>query len=138
MSKFLELCEEFDPIQNESPKWKLIDFLKSKGVNVSIVKDTDMLYIDTGEETIAVTVSEAEEEAESIDAGYGDYDVNSEVEGLAGKASSGMKGMAAKLFGTNAQQAKSAVKKRQGVIKQGIGAYNRKTQKLQNDLRNIK
>jgi hypothetical protein len=65
MSKFLNLCEEYDPENTENPKWELIDFLKSKGVHVSMVKNSNMIYIDTGSKTIAITVSE-EEEAQSI------------------------------------------------------------------------
>lgn len=67
MSKFLELCEGFDPTNTEDPKWALIDFLKSKGINVSIIKNTDMIYIDTGVKTIAVTVSQGEEDSQESD-----------------------------------------------------------------------
>ena len=137
MSKFLNLLEEFDPENSTSPKWKLVDFLKSKGVNVSLVKGTDMLYIDTGTDTIAVNIASNEEDAESVEAGYGDYDVNKEVEGLAGKAATGLKGVAGKLFGSTAQQAKTAVKQRQGVSKQAVDAYQRKTQQLQKDIQNV-
>lgn len=65
MSKFLEICEEFDPNSNGDPKWELIDYLKSKGCHVSLVKGTDMIYIDTGSKTIPVTVSQPEEEDEA-------------------------------------------------------------------------
>lgn len=65
MSKFLNLCEEFDPKNSGDPKWDLIDFLKSKGIHASLVRDTDMIYIDTGSRNIAITVS-AEEEAQSV------------------------------------------------------------------------
>jgi len=65
MSKFLHLIEEFDPNSQGDPKWELIDFLKSKGINVSLVQGTDMVYIDTGNGTIAVNVSQPEEEAEA-------------------------------------------------------------------------
>lgn len=137
MSRFLNLCEQLDPQNSSDPKWELIDFLTSKGIKVSPVRDTDMLYIDTGTKTLVVNMANNEEEAESIQAGYGDYDVNSEVEGLANKAASGLKGMGAKLFGTSAQQAKQAVQQRQNVSKQAVGAYKKKTQKLQQDLRNV-
>lgn len=137
MSKFLNLCEQLNPENSSDPKWELIDFLQSKGIKVSPVRDTDTLYIDTGTKTIVVNMANNEEEAESIEAGYGDYDVNSEVEGLANKASKGLKGMGAKLFGTSAQQAKQAVNQRQNVSKQAVGAYKKKTQKLQQDLRNV-
>jgi hypothetical protein len=130
MTKFLELCEEFDPSNNENPKWKLIDCLKEKGIPVSMVRDTDMVYIDTGNGVVAVTVSNTEEEAESVNVGFGDYSVEKEVEGLANKASSGLKGMAGKMIGTSAQKAKSAVKKRQNVAKKAVGAYDQATNRL--------
>lgn len=139
MNKFLTLCEEFDPEKSSDPKWDLIDFLKSKGINASAVKGTDSIYIDTGSKNIAITVSEdqAEEDAESIEAGYGDFNVNNEVENLAGKAEGGLKGMAGKLFGTAAQQAAGAIKQRQGVSKQAVQVYNKKTQQLKRDLASI-
>lgn len=65
MSKFLTLIEEFDPNSQSDPKWDLIDFLKSKGVPVSLVQGTDMVYIDTGSKTIPVTVSQTQEDDES-------------------------------------------------------------------------
>jgi len=65
MSKFLEICEEFDPNSQGDPKWELIDYLKSMGCKVSLVKGTDMIYIDTGSKTIPVTVSSAQEDDES-------------------------------------------------------------------------
>lgn len=138
MSKFLNLCEQLNPENSSDPKWELIDFLKSKGIKVSPVRDTDTLYIDTGTKTIVVNMANNEEEAESIEAGYGDYDVNSEVEGLANKAASGLKGAMAGAFGTSAQKAKQAVNKRQNVSKQAVGAYEKKTQKLLQDLKNVK
>lgn len=138
MSKFLNLCEEFDPQNTEDPKWKLIDFLKSKGVNVSLVRDTDMIYIDTGSDTIAVNVSIPEEEAESINASTGTYEVDKEVENLGNKANSGLTGLAAKAWGTPAQQAKSAVKQRQQVAGQAVDAYKKGTERIQKGLQAVK
>lgn len=129
-SKFLNLCEELSPTNSSDPKWELIDFLKSKGVNVSGIRDTDMLYIDTGGKTIAINVSNNEEEAESVNAGFGNYDIDKEVEGLGAKAHSGLTGMAGKLFGTSAQQAKAAMKERQQVASQAVGAYKSATQRI--------
>ena len=137
MSKFLNLLEEFDPTNNENPKWTLIDFLKSKGINVSLVRDTDMLYIDTGSETITVTVTLNEEEQE-IQVDSGDpYMVDKEVEKLGSTASSGLKGTAGKLFGTSAQQAKAAIQQRAGVAKQAVGVYKKSTDKLKQGLRDL-
>lgn len=139
MGKFLELCEEFDPNNNNDPKWELIDFLRSKGVNVSLVRDTDMLYIDTGSKTIAVTVSVPEEEAEGISAGTGTYEVDKEVENLASKATGGPLGLIArKMFGTSAQAAKSAVKRRQNIAKKAVDAYDKGTQRIEKGLQAIK
>lgn len=137
MKKFLALLEELDPTTQGDPKWDLLDFLKTKGINASGVKGTDMIYIDTGEKTIAVNVSSTEEDAESLNAGYGDYNVNDEVENLAGKAEGGLKGMAGKVFGSAAQQASGAIKKRQQVSRQAVGVYDRKTQQLKKDLANV-
>lgn len=136
-SKFLNLCEQLSPENSSDPKWELIDFLKSKGIIVSIVRDTDMLYIDTGTKTIAIIISQNEED-ESIQAGFGNYKVDSEVEKLANTASSGLKGQAAKLFGTSAQTAKSAVKERSNVAKQAVSVYKRDTEGLKQSLQNYR
>lgn len=140
MKKFLALLEELDPTTQGDPKWELLDFLHSKGIKASGVKGTDLIYIDTGSKTIAVQVTEAqaEEDAESINAGYGDFDVNQEVEGLADKAATGLKGIAGKVFGNASQQAAGAIKQRQNVSKQAVDVYKKKTNKLQQDLRNVK
>jgi PKD repeat protein len=66
MSKFLSILEQYSPENTGDPKWELIDFLKSKNIAVSLVKGTDMVYVDTGNKTIALTVSNNEEEAETI------------------------------------------------------------------------
>ena len=137
MGKFLDLCEEFDPRNTEDPKWKLIDFLKSKGVNVSMIRNTDMLYIDTGTDTISISVNDNEED-ESINASVGTYEVDREVEKLGDKAMSGPMGLAGKMFGTSAQQAKAAVKRRQNVAKKAIDAYDKGTQRIEKGLQAVK
>lgn len=132
MSKFLELVESHNP--KGSPKWELIDFLKSKGINVSSVKNTDMVYIDTGTRTIAVSISETEEDEITMGAKK-PYDVEDAVEGLADKASSGLKGMLAKGIGTSAQRAKSAVNKRNKLAGQAVDAYDTVTKDLERDIK---
>lgn len=134
MKKFLNLCEEFDPKNTTDPKWELIDFLKSKGINVSIIRNTDIITIDTGTKVISVTVSNNEEEAESIDAGTGNYQVDREVEKLSNTASSGLKGLAAKGIGTAAQKAKTAVKNRQRVAGKAVQTYEKNTKDLESAL----
>lgn len=134
MRKFLQICEELDPTNNASPKWTLVDFLKSKGINVSVVRDTDMLYIDTGEQTIAVTVNSNEEEAEDFS---GTNEVDNEVDHLADKAGKPMSGTAKKLYGQSSMQAAGAVKERQGLSQQAISAYRKKTDQLKKGLINV-
>lgn len=138
MSRFLNLCEEFNPQNSGDPKWELIDFLKSKGIKVSLVRDTDMLYIDTGSKTIAVNISGNEEEAESIEAGTGAYKVDQEVEKLGSKANSGLKGLAARGLGTSAQRAKTAVKKRQNIAGKAVKTYEDSTREIERALQNTR
>ena len=138
MSKFLSILEQYDPENTGDPKWELIDFLKSKGVPVSLVKGTDMVYIDTGNKTIALTVSDNEEEAESINAGTGTYEVDKEVEKLGNTAASGMKGLAARGLGTSAQKAKQAMKKRQNLAGQAVKTYEDSTKNLERSLQNAR
>jgi hypothetical protein len=137
VNKFLTLIEQFDPQNTEDPKWKLIDFLKSKDINVSLIRGTDMLYIDTGSDTIAVTISNTEED-ESINAGIGTYEIDKEVENLGNKANSGLRGLAAKAWGTSAQKAKTAVAERRKVAGQAVDAYKKGTQRIQKGLQSVK
>ena len=132
VKKFLHLIEQFDPTHGD-PKWELIDFLKSKGIKVSLVKNTDMLYIDTGNGTVSVTVSNNEEEDQTTD---GTYQVDKEVENLASTANSGVAGLAAKAMGTAPQQAKTAQKKRQQLAGKAVGLYQQKTKALQDAIAN--
>lgn len=135
MQRFIDLCEKHDP-NGDMSKWDLLDFLKEKGINASSVRDTDMIYVDTGEKTIALTVSVPQEE-EEVEADYGTYNVNREVETLASKADKGLKGMAKKAFGRPSQKAQKAIKDREKVASKAVDVYQRKTQKLQDDLRNV-
>tara|TARA_R110002167_G_scaffold98020_8_gene258380 strand:+ start:5788 stop:6225 length:438 start_codon:yes stop_codon:yes gene_type:complete len=137
MSEFLNLIEQYDPENTEDPKWTLIDYLKSKGVEVSLVRDTDMVYISTGDQVIAVTVSMPEEEAEGIDAGTGTYEVDKEVEKLGNTAATGLKGMATLGIGS-AQKAKRAVKQRQKVAGQAVDAYSKGTERIKKGLDAVK
>lgn len=138
MKKFLDLCEEFDPQNTEKPLWKLIDFLKSKDIPVSLVRGTDTVYIDTGSGVVAVTVSNAEEEAESINASTGTYEIDNEVNNLASTASSGLKGLAAGILRTPAQKAKSAVKERGRLAGQAVDAYKKGTERIKKGLQAVK
>lgn len=133
MSKFLELVESHNP--QGSPKWDLVDFLKSKGINVSVVKNTDMLYIDTGSSTIAVTIAETDEDVEISVGNKKPYDTEDAVEGLADKASSGIQGLMAKGIGTSAQRAKTAVKRRNQLAGKAVDSYEKTTKDLETAIR---
>lgn len=141
MSQFLSLIEEFDPNNSGSSKWQLKDFLESKGITVSIVRGTNMLYISTDSETVAVEVVEkdaGEEDAESVLKKDDPYAVSDAVEGLARTANSGAKGLAAKAMGTSAQQAKTAVKKRGDLSKLAVKDYVIRNKEIENSLRNVR
>ena len=133
MSKFLNLCEEFNPKNTEDPKWKLIDFLKSKGINVSLVRNTDMLYIDTGTDTIAVNVSSSEED-ENVNASTGTYEVDKTVEDIANKP----------MMQTNVSQlgvkmkANRAKKERDRLAGQAVDAYSKGTERIKKGLQAVK
>jgi len=134
MSKFLNLIERFDPQNTEDPKWKLVDFLKSKGVNVSLVQGTDMLYIDTGTDTIAVNISNNDEDVESINATTGTYEVDKTVEGIADKP----------MLQTNVTdlpnkiRANRAKKERSKLAGDAIGAYSKGTERIKKGLQAVK
>jgi hypothetical protein len=78
------------------------------------------------------------EEDETINAGTGTYEVDKEVEGLAGKASGGLRGLLGKLFGTSAQKAKAAVKERQGLAAQAVDAYKKGSERIRKGLQAVK
>lgn len=132
MSKFFELCEEHDPVNNQNPTYELYEFLKSKGIDASFVKGD--LIIATEKRKIPVKVADAEEDAEAASS---DYNINREVEDLADTANSRLtlKGAAAALYGTPAQKAKSARDRRiKQVIPKAIDLYDKKTKALERDI----
>jgi preprotein translocase subunit SecD len=136
MSKFLHLLEEFNPENTGDPKWDLIDYLKSKDVDVRVDGESGMIFVDTGGKEIPLQVSgmDNEEEAESIDAGTGTYKVDQEVEKLGSTAASGLKGMAGRMVGTAAQKAKRATKKRQQLAGKAVETYEKGTKALEDAL----
>jgi len=136
MSRFLSILEEYNPENTEDPKWDLIDFLKSKDVNVRLDRLSGMIFVDTGSKEIPLQVSgmDNEEEAESIEAGTGTYKVDQEVEKLGNTAASGLKGVAGRMLGTSAQRAKQAMKKRQQLAGQAVKTYEDSTKELERSL----
>jgi uncharacterized protein YjbJ (UPF0337 family) len=143
MSKFLQVIEENDP-QNTSKMdaaFQAKFFLYENEIPFSSQGTKIILHAEQGDiilEAIAIQprIADAEED-ESINAGVGEYSVGNEVEKLADKASSGLKGMAGKLFGTSAQRAKGAVKERQRVAGQAVDAYRKGTDRLKKGLQAV-
>ena len=144
MNRFLQLCEMYDPQNADTidAAWEAKNFLNDLNVPFSSNGKEIRLHLEVGDVILQVTGFEKreempEEEDEIIDVSTGTYMVDKEVEKLAGTASSGMKGLAAKLFGTSAQKAKSAVKKRQAMAKKAVDAYEKGTKSIEQGLRNV-
>jgi hypothetical protein len=143
MTRFLKLCEQFDPTRSGDIH-DLISFLKRHNINASLVSGgqlgakSNQLTIDIGDKVVYLTVMEPEEEAESIDASTGTYEVDNEVKNLANTASKGPAGLVGKMFGTAPQQAKSAVKERGRLNAQAVDAYRKGTQRIQKGLAKVK
>lgn len=145
MSKFLNLIENYDP-NNDGYYTDVHDLkmlFKSHGIKFGVRKD-GVFYIDdaANEKTYVVKIegvesSKGSEEDESVNAGTGNYEIDKEVQNLANTASTGIAGMAGKLFGTSAQQAKSAVAERQKLAKDAVVAYRKGSERIKNSLRNV-
>lgn len=145
MSKFLRICEEHDPANqsNKNAAFEAKFLLRDLGVLVK--SEGNVLTVRTPEGDVTMEVkgfvqdkpADADED-EAVHAGFGEYSVDKEVEKLADTASSGLKGQAAKLFGTSAQKAKSAVNKRQKVAKDAVNAYDKGTERIRKGLQQVR
>ena len=146
MSKFLKLIEEHDP----ATKRRMVDSSKAKKSKfLEILEQYDPANEQKREDAFKTKMLLHEkkkrlrkkkyaEEDESINAGTGTYEIDKEVEGLAGKASGGLLGLAAKFFGTSAQKAKSAVKERQNLAAQAVDAYRKGSVRIKKGLQAVK
>jgi len=138
MTRFLKLCEQFDPTRSGDIH-DLISFLKGHNINASLVSGgqlgakSNQLTIDIGDKVVYLTVMEPEEEAESIDASTGTYEIDKEVTNLANSA----KGLTG-LLNLPAQRAKSAVKDRGRLSSQAVDAYKNGTMRIQKGLAKVK
>lgn len=144
MSKFLTILEEHDP-SNQSKMdaaFQAKFFLYEQEVPFSSEGSKIILHTEKGDiilEAIGMRSRQADaEEDESINADTGTYEIDKEVEGLAGKASSGLKGLAGKMFGTKAQKAKSAVKERENLAGQAVDAYKKGSERIKKGLQAVK
>jgi hypothetical protein len=146
MSKFLDLVEEYNPENSEffTDLHDFKSFLKGVGVKFGMSGDGNF-YIDDVENNKTYVLqlkgsegfNSEEEDAESINAGTGTYEIDKEVQKLADTASSGLKGMAARLFGTSAQAAKGAVAERQKLAKDAIQAYKKGSERIKKGLQAV-
>jgi hypothetical protein len=144
MNKFLKLCEEFDPSNQDTLDAALWvhQILSQADIPFSADGDEIHLPVEYGTAILKVIAFEkdidvAPVEDEEINAGVGTYEVDSEVEKLGNKASKGLKGMVAKGLGTSAQRAKTAVKKRERVAADAVKAYEKGTDRIKAGLRNV-
>jgi hypothetical protein len=136
MSKFLSLVEEFNPQNTEDPKWKLIEFLRGKGIKISASDDSDNFQIRTEEGDIMVCVMNQEEEAEGIQAGYGQVNVMDRINKMSDEYRT--KGIGGKIFNPTLRQADAIRKKAEGLNKQFIPAGQAAVRRLEQDLRQIR
>lgn len=146
MSKFLEILEQHDPANAENKNATIAAtwFLYDKEIPFSSKGNKITLHTPEGDVVMEVlgikqreVMADAEED-ESINASTGTYEVDQEVEKLADKANSGLKGLAAKAWGTKAQKAKSAAKERQNVAGQAVDAYRKGTERIKKGLQAVK
>lgn len=146
MSKFLKLIEEHDPAtkrrmvdSSKAKKSKFLEILEQYDpANEQKMEDAFKAKMLLHEKKRRFKKKKYAEEDESINATTGTYEIDKEVEGLAGKASGGLKGLLGKLFGTSAQKAKSAVKERQGLVGQAVDAYRKGSVRIKKGLQAVK
>tara|TARA_R110001583_G_scaffold22985_1_gene85595 strand:+ start:734 stop:1138 length:405 start_codon:yes stop_codon:yes gene_type:complete len=127
MSRFLRLVEENRPGEDKYT-------VELRDVNGELIDSFEMWGTGSPFENFDTFKREfgAPIPAEDIEviAGPEQYDVDTAVTGLAAKAASGLKGFAAKGLGTGAQEAKSAVKKRDNIAKKAVRVYKKRTKEL--------
>lgn len=148
MSKFLEILEQHDPANEDTidAALKAKIFLHEKkipftsnGKTITIhTNDGDVVLEAKGIKKKKAEDADAEEDAESINASTGNYEVDQEVEKLGNKAASGMKGLVARGFRSKAQRAKSAMKERENVAGQAVDAYKKGTDRIKKGLQAVK
>ena len=100
--------------------------------------------------TFSLEIKTEEEEIRSLDGFFGDEEIEDQeakadmatvekgLSDLAGTAGSGAKGLAAKMIGTKAQDAKAALNDRAKAVAAAIPAYNEYTSELEAAYANLK
>lgn len=138
MTKFLKLVENNLPSKTETGMSEMVDKLVElidsiNSITVTSTAPANELTIEIDGHVIILEVKEVkvkdgdEEEESSLKA---TYNLNQGVEGLAAQASTGIAGAIAGKFGTTAQKARQAVRKRNDISAAAIPVYDKVTQKL--------
>jgi len=138
MSRFLSLVENNIPSQEEGSMSmlvdKLVELLDTIGsVTVTSTAPSKELIVEVDEYTITLVVKDihpSNKEEEEENSLKSKYNLDQNVEGLAAQAKTGISGAIAGAFGTVAQQAKQAVKKREALVKQAVPLYDKVTDAL--------
>ena len=136
MRKFLRLVEENTPgvsyiVEIKDPDGTLLGSAAiPDNANTSFYEEVIRFIAGHGGEVVAVNSRPPAEDQEIKSGGPDTYDVDKEINKLASKAKGGALGLAGKMLGTGAQQAKAAVKKREKVSKDAINVYKKDTQSL--------
>jgi hypothetical protein len=142
MSKFLRLVQENTPGGEAGRGEYTVEYKDSQGnvmAKLTIPNDVGSSY-DNFLEFAKVTRGNLEvaseqpvEDAEMF--GGQEYDLDSSVRALAGKARSGLMGLGGKIIGTKAQQAKKAVKERDNAVKEALPLFIQRTNELKDGIR---
>ena len=143
MSKFLRLVQENTPGEEAGRGEYTVEYKDSQGNvmarltlpnDVGSSYDNFLKFAEVTQGDLEVT-SEQPVEDESEKFGGQKYDLDSSVRSLAGKARSGLMGVAGKLIGTKAQQAKKAVKERDDTVKEALPLFIKRTEELKDGIR---
>tara|TARA_R110002051_G_scaffold260619_2_gene320419 strand:- start:133 stop:546 length:414 start_codon:yes stop_codon:yes gene_type:complete len=127
MNKFLRLVEENRPgedkytVELKDVNGELIDSFEMFGTG-SPFDNFDTFKREFGS---PIPVEDAE-----VKSGEGKYDINKEVRRLAGTAKAGLMGGLAKMAGTAAQEAKTAVKERDKAAGKAVKMFQQHTDNI--------
>ena len=143
MSKFLRLVENNLPSEEEAGMGTMVDRLVElldsiDSITVTSNVTAQELTIDIDGHKIVLEVKDVQSSEDSEDeesSMKASYNLNQGVEGLASQASTGIAGAIAGKFGSTAQKARQAVKRRNDIAVAAIPVYDKVTQKLEQAVR---
>jgi hypothetical protein len=136
MSKFLRLCEEFDPDSIKSDSSPLISFLNSKGIHAEPVEGTDMVYIYDGDHKFTLTISSNEEDNINVSTVPQTFELDKLISQLASSEKSGMTGMFSNYM-SGASDAKKYLKDKDKLVKKAIPAMRERLKAVEDEIKNM-